>query len=172
MVPPNWEHPRKECKHSPWAGGCSEAKAHGGLCYQPLYNQSFKSAAAEWKDEFASWERGERPEYCGEESKGLEFWEYSGEPPDREYYRPDWKDGEATWLQVYETVSEGTPVSPPFATREELIDYLSAHDDFWSQSRGESPPSRAACEAFVKDEYAPSMTFSNGVIRVGIETAD
>jgi len=26
MVPPGWEHPRRDCPHSPWAGGCSESK--------------------------------------------------------------------------------------------------------------------------------------------------
>lgn len=55
-------------------------------------------------------------------------------PPEREYYR-SWKDEDATWFQVWETVSEGTPVTPPFATKEELIDYLVANGDFWDQKR-------------------------------------
>lgn len=52
----------------------------------------------------------------------------SGGPPQRACYCP-WKPEDATWLQVWETVSEGTPVTPPFATRQELVDYLVQHGD-------------------------------------------
>ena len=99
-----------------------------------MHNRSFQDAADEWKANFNAWERGERPEYCSEEHKSLEAWEYFGDPPDRKYYVP-WKPEEATWYQVWETVSEGTPVTPPFATNEELIDYLVANGDFWDQQR-------------------------------------
>jgi hypothetical protein len=34
------------------------------------------------------------------------------------------QDKEATWFQAWETVTEGTPVTPPFATTDELVDYL------------------------------------------------
>jgi hypothetical protein len=55
--------------------------------------------------------------------RGLADWLNDWGPPDPAYYRP-WKDDEATWYQVWETESEGTPISPPFATREELVEYL------------------------------------------------
>jgi hypothetical protein len=166
MVPPNWEHPRQECRHSPRAGGCAEAKAHGGECYHPLYDESFDEAAKEWKEGFAAWERGERPEYCSEESAKSEYWEYNGGPPDPDYYHPKW-EADPTWFQVYETVSEGTPVSPPFATKQELILYLSKNGDFWEQlraieeKRAVIPWSVEAAENFVNDsEWAPSIVFS------------
>src|SRR4051812_14783374 len=101
MVPPNWDHPK-----------------HDGRL-QPMFDRTFEKEAAEWKSEFAAWERGERPDFCTDDSRLLEFWEWHGAPPDRAYYRP-WKDDEATWFQIWETVSEGTPVTPPFATRAEL----------------------------------------------------
>jgi hypothetical protein len=151
-VPPDWEHPRQECKHSPLAGGCEDAKRHGGRCLQPLHDKSFREAASEWKSEFAAWERGDRPDYCSEESATLEFWEWNGDPPNREYYRPDWPDGTATHYQVYETVSEGTPVTPHFATKAELVDYLVAHGDAWYQARGHGGWSRENAEAFVGRE--------------------
>jgi hypothetical protein len=74
------------------------------------------------------------------------------------------------WWQVYETVSEGTPVTPPFATKEELIEYLVEHGDFWDQRNrhdyrcyvdpGCYPPwSRKAATTFVmEDGWCPSMT--------------
>lgn len=156
-VPPNWEHPRRECRHSPWAGGCDEAKRNGGRCRQPLFDRSFAEAARKWKEDFAAWERGERPSYCSAESRTLEFWEWDGDPPDRAFYRPEWTDEERTWLQVYETVSEGTPVTPPFATTEELIDYLATRGDFWDQGRGDGPWARTHAESFVRRGWAPSL---------------
>jgi hypothetical protein len=163
-VPPDWEHPRQECKHSPWSGGCSEAKKHGGRCLQPLHDESYRSAAQRWKDEFAAWERGERPDYF--EADGypadLQYWEYNQDPPDRKYYRPDWPEGSATHYQAYETVSEGTPVTPHFATQDELIDHLVAYGDDWDHHRGGWD--RAAAEQFVRQAWAPSMIIANGVI--------
>ena len=50
--------------------------------------------------------------------------EYAGErPKEGDGYRPDWGDRELAY-QFYETVSEGTPLSPPFATLGELADFL------------------------------------------------
>ncbi len=153
MVPPNWQHPPLAREHDTYG--------HGG--YQPMFDETFAEAAAEWKAEFAKWEAGERPDYCSDESKGLEFWEYHGAPPIRDYYRT-YDKADATWLQVYETVSEGTPVSPPFATPEELIDYLATHGDFWDQKRGDPAWSRASAEAFVKRGFAPSLIVQNNQV--------
>lgn len=153
-----WEHPRMVCPHSPWQGGCSEAKRNGGKCFRPLHDRSFSEAADEWKREFAAWERGEHPDYCDDANETLEFWEWGGNPPDRDYYRPEWAEADRSWVQVYETVSEGTPVTPAFATDDELIDYLVAHGDFWDQTRGQGGWDREAATRFVKDSgWAPSM---------------
>jgi hypothetical protein len=141
-VPANWDHPK-------------QANHYDGRL-QPMFKETFAEAAAEWKAAFAAWERGEHPDYCSGESRDLEYWEYNGEPPERAYYRP-WQDHEATWFQVWETVSEGTPVTPPFATAAELIDYLATNGDFWDQRRGAGPWNREAAEKFVGMGWAPSM---------------
>lgn len=39
-------------------------------------------------------------------------------------YMPDWTPEEATHYQMYENTSEGTPISPPMATKEELARWL------------------------------------------------
>lgn len=142
MVPPNWEHPKQQA----WSDGR----------LQPMHDETFESAAAKWKAEYAKWEAGERPSYCSDDCRDLEYWEYDGDPPDRAYYRP-WRDEEATWVQLWETVSEGTPVSPPFATKAELVDYLATRGDFWDQKRGSGPWKRDAAEKFVEAGWAPSM---------------
>ena len=153
-VPPNWEHPRRRCEHSPWAGGCDEAKRNGGMCYHPLYNLAFGPEMDAWYGEWKKWEAGDRGDCDDPEMK---FLEWHGGPPDPEYHRPAWDESIATWFQVYETVSEGCPVTPPFATKEELIDYLATHGDFWDQLRGDGPWSRENAERFVEREWAPSM---------------
>lgn len=153
-VPPNWEHPMTE--------------KYGRLRPQPMFDKTFKEAADEWKQGFLEWEKGKRPDYCSEENQDLEFWEYEGGPPDREYYRP-WNNEEATWYQVWETVSEGTPVTPPFATEQELIDYLVENGDFWYQrdikekgySRYRSKPTKEEAECFVRGGWAPSLLIVN-----------
>lgn len=166
-VPPNWNHPKEH------RAGREEFKT--------MYDERYVDAAREWKEGFAKWESGLRPEY---QSNGdgykwvpkeewssndiydsdMDWWEYKGTPGDRDDYRP-WSDEEATWFQVWETVSEGTPVTPPFATKEELVDYLTANGDFWDQARrkeGRSsmpcgPWDRAAAERFVNAGSAPSL---------------
>lgn len=146
-VPPNWDHPKREGAHADRL--------------QPMFNETFASAAAEWKANFAAWERGERPKHFSDESRNLEYWEWENGPPDRAYYRP-WQDDEATWFQVWETVSEGTPVTPPFATKVELVDYLATHGDFWDQKRGDGPWPRGTAEKFVGAGWAPSMMVTGG----------
>ena len=169
-VPPNWQHPMVD-KPNHWRGVMVKA-------YQPLYDRPFGPAMREWIAQWDAWERGERPDYCTEEDRELPFWEWDGKPPDPEYYRPAWKDGEATWFQVYETVSEGTPVSPPFATQQEIVDYLVANGDFWDQQRRAegysympcAPWKRSDAEAFVfGGGSTPSLVVADGKVMTGVE---
>jgi hypothetical protein len=133
----------------------------------------YPTACANWKREFAEWEKnGEIRQNHDGTFEDYEYWEYA-DTPDSETCRPIFTE-EPTWWQVYETVSEGTPVSPPFATAEELIDYLVENGDFWDQRRGAHPPSREAVESFVKDGWAPSMIVDSqrGVVAKGINACE
>lgn len=155
-VPANWEHPRQDCPHTPWAGGCDEAREHGGKCFKPMYDRDYESEIEDWIEQYQLAKRGEHPDQATFAKNNEPFWEWYGEPPNPDYYRPKWTE-EPAWYQVYETVSEGTPVTPPFATKEELVDYLVEYGDFWDQHRGDGGWSRKNAEAFVRDEYAPSL---------------
>ncbi len=146
MVPPDWDHPKKE---------------NGS--YQPLYDEDYETACEEWYADCV--------DKNGKYKSGDE--EYVGDPPDKNYYRDrKWAKEEATHFQVYETVSEGTPVTPHFATKEELIDHLCEHGDFWDQKRRKKgytmmecgPWSRENAESFVKSEWAPSFIVTGGKI--------
>jgi hypothetical protein len=59
--------------------------------------------------------------------------------------------------QVWETVSEGSPVTPVLPTRDALIDYLVEHGDSWDQKRGDGGWKRQNAEAFVSSGFAMSL---------------
>jgi hypothetical protein len=155
-VPANWQHPTYVHELT------------GQTRLQPMFDRNFDEAAAEWKAELAKWEAGERPSYYDAEdhTAGHEYWEWNGEPPVRAYYRP-WSDEAATWFQCWETVSEGTPVSPAFATADELIHYLATKGDFWDQKRGDPAWGLEAATRFVNAGWAPSLIVQNGVVTDG-----
>ncbi len=148
-VPPNWEHP-KYTKDS--AGGHPSNIGKD----RPCFDKDFVTACAKWLSGLAEW----KPE----ENNGYQYWEGWSEPPDRDSYRKPFTE-EPTWFQAYETVSEGTPVTPSFATEAELVDYLVEYGDYWYQKdareggRGfRTKPSREQAMAFVSGGYTPSMT--------------
>lgn len=109
-VPANWQHPTDETGS-----------------YKPLYDQSYKEALAEWQFEHQKWAEGLTKNWVTGEwephNETCSFEDWNGEEPDPEYYRPDWSESEATHYQMYETCSEGTPISPVFATPEEVARY-------------------------------------------------
>lgn len=153
-VPPNWQHPKHEA-YRPYAKGGPIVEE-----YKPLLNETYASA----KDE---WERGLVESGLSEE----EYLDDCGGPPEAEDYVPYTRE-QATWYQVYETVSEGTPVTPPFETKDELVKYLALKGDFWDQTRiaegrQEGPPGWGfeAAQRFVESEWAPSMIMENGVLK-------
>lgn len=140
-VPPNYVHPKYE-------------NPYRGLEDQPMHDKTFADAVAEWKAGYAAWESGQRPDTANEDEQ---YWEWEGMPPeDRAMYRTYSKE-EATWYQVWQTVSEGTPVSPPFATLDELAAYLAEHGDFWDQKRGNGGWGIDAANRFCKAGWAVSF---------------
>jgi len=80
--------------------------------------------------------------------EAYDAWEAS-EPP----AGPGW--------QLWETVSEGSPVSPVLHTREEFVDYLV-----------EQGRSRTAAERFADSGWAPSMVMKGGEIYQNIDSHD
>lgn len=159
-VPPNWEHPRYTSENA-------RRQADIGQ-HMPLYDQTYDDARQKWLDGFALWQQGKHPEqikHPGKSWTACDWWEYDS-PPDREMYRPAFTEP-ATWFQVYQTVSEGSPVTPPFATREELIQHLVDYGEEW----GRGGYSREQAEAFVNAGSAPSMVITGGKTYIGIESA-
>lgn len=146
-VPPDWEHPLAE-----W--GPDKGR------YRPMHDTPIEAAAQEWFAEWETWRRGEhyaqQPDYpiandprpYGRDYAA--FVEYHGKSPDPDYYLPaDWQPERATAYQVYETVTEGTPVSPVFQNTEALI--------AWLLKQGYS---KQSARAFAAGGYAPSFVVS------------
>lgn len=134
-------------------------RRNGREGYLPMYDESFAEAAAKWKEGFAAWERGERPDYCSDQGSEMEFWEYEGDPPDREYYRPEWSDAERTHYQMYETTSEGTPISPVMDSPEALARWLV---DNKASAFADQTASYEAWLRICNGGYAPSAAIVDG----------
>ena len=142
-----------------------------------MFDCDYLKDLEEWIEGHRKWEAGE-DEYRKKYPEYRYYAQWEGDPPDVEYYRPPWSKEEATWYQVYETVSEGTPVTPPFETQQELIDYLVKNGDFWDQKRREEgkfdldcqPWSREQAEKFVLGSgWAPSFVIQGGKVMTGVQ---
>ncbi len=118
---------------------------------------------AERNDESEQWQHGQHwmqlknPELVTEYPTYEDFW---GEPPEPNdpTLRPEYEE-EPTWYQVYETVTEGTPVTPPFATEQELADYLVRHN-YGTQKQ---------IDAFVRNGWTLAFAFIGGKTVVTFE---
>lgn len=79
--------------------------------------------------------------------------------------------------QVWETVSEGSPVTPVLPTAEALVDYLCTVGDDWTRksiAKGDGHrhlPTREQAAAFVKAGWVPSAMYGPGGFRQDIECA-
>lgn len=94
--------------------------------------------------------------------------EHATEEPDPARYMPvfDAPEDELGWC-LYETVSEGTPVTPVFAHAEELVEHLSTVGTEWS-----GPLRREAAEALVSAGWMPSLVAVAGAVYRGDVDAD
>lgn len=77
-----------------------------------------------WNKEAAAWNRGEFPSWATGDCQKMTYSEYNGEKPRAEDYMPQFPDCERTHMMMYETCTEGTPVSPAFFDGEELARWL------------------------------------------------
>ncbi len=87
--------------------------------------------------------------------KDLHEW-FDGEldAPDPKDYMPS-----GDWYQSFQNVSEGTPISPPFETSEELVDWMSNNLDYWGTQW-----TREGAQHLVNGGYVPSAVAFGGKI--------
>ena len=163
-VPANWEHPRYE-----------DGRLKGQ--HRPLMAGSYAKQLAAWQAAKAGWERGLVQYYEDgdfeprpEDSKGRAFEDYADwAEPDPGDYMPDWPDEERTHWQMYENVSEGTPLSPVMDDPDRLAHWLADNEANAGAGR---TASYEAWKATIERGYAFSMMYSpeTGLIS-GVEFA-
>jgi hypothetical protein len=156
-VPADWQHPKKQQ---------FDHRGQWVERYQPMFDRPFREAVQEWFDEWQEWERGERPSYCSEESAKMTYWEWNGGPPDPDYYRPEWPEVSRTHLMMYEDTSEGTPISPAFATPEELARWLVDNN---ASAFGDSTASYEGWLRVAQGGFAPSMVVDAQGMHNGVD---
>jgi len=152
-VPINWSHPKKK-----------------DGSYRPLSQYNFIEIYKDWEDDLKKWyERHGKWQkgfiYSWEKKCFIKFieissydnyTEYAGDPPSPP--NPDDLMPKGKWYQLYENVSEGTPLSPPFHTKEELSSWLCNNKDFWGVKRD-----KEAADFIVNEEWCPSGILVNGI---------
>lgn len=151
MVPAAWEHPKDK---------------YGK--FLPMFNRNYAEEAEAWVRQFHEHElekkillkNGKEPDYNY-------YWEYDY-PPDEDTCVPYTKT-EANWYQVYETVSEGTPVTPPFETQQELIDHLVEFGETFNPYNKGGFDRKSATKFVMQDQWVMSGMSVNGIYYSGIE---
>lgn len=138
-VPKGWEHPK-------------DGRGH----YIPLFDGSYQEEAEKWVAQAAAYHARDSVAYRAaggwfpkDDTPPWEtypwFWQWADNPPNSDHYRPEFTEP-ADHYQIYETVSEGTPVSPVFATKGEMAE--------WLVSEGYSEDAAAG---FCESGWAPSF---------------
>lgn len=141
-VPPDWIHPG-------WP-----------LMPTPLHDRDYVSAKGEWDAESVAWECGSHEELQFDpmlKERFPTYAEYEAPPNQHSYRQRSWQDEEATAYQVYESVTEGTPVSPVLQTRDQLIFWLMNDGAGMAMGGRRQTMSFAAAESFADMGWMPSM---------------
>ncbi len=150
-VPADWQHPTHEVPD--WRTG-TMVERHKALFpgddYQPRVDH--------WDAECAKWKAGWRPDYCtASDDRAMAYEQWAGQRPHRDDYMPAWPAAQRTHLMMYETTSEGTPISPAFATPEELARWLADNN---ASAFGSSTASYEAWLAVAQGGWAPSAVYT------------
>jgi hypothetical protein len=157
-VPADWVHPQE------WV--------HGQYTFKPLFEGDLVALQAEWdagndkwKDGFVSdWHGGWVPKPLT--LKSGTYAEYDGDRPKAKDYMPQWSEAEKTHFMMYETCTEGTPISPSFATLEELARWLTDNE---ASAWGDQGASYEGWLRTAKGGYAPSMVLDSDGLRSGVD---
>ena len=145
-VPANWQHPRNDNgRYIPLFDGCDIA----------VLQKEWDVAAEKW----AQGLRLNAGQWIPIESyiRPMDFEDWDGSRPDESDYMPNWSPEEATHYMMYEDTTEGTPISPAFATPEEVARYCA--DNYISAFGGQT----ASYEAWLKVANGHSAISAVGI---------
>ncbi len=85
---------------------------------RPVFDRFYGDALAEWEAGKRRWDTGEDPD---RRARNYSWEEWVGEKPDPDFYLPGvaWPEGAVIGIRMYETVTEGTPISRAYPDTEE-----------------------------------------------------
>lgn len=167
MVPADWRHPKAYDVN------------RGKVCYVPLFDGAFgggyEAMSAEWDEGWQKWQEGLCENYGGDtkwkpidpERREMRFTDYAGARPSPDDYMPNWPDEQRTHYMMYEDTTEGTPISPAFATPHELARWLA--DNNASAFAGDTATYEQWLRMIEGPGSAMSMVISNGKLQSGVE---
>lgn len=140
-VPSTWQHPMDEQRPNR---------------YKPLHEgERYESSAKEFMEKA--------------NAEGLQAAiDWCGQAPDANDYMPNWPESERTHYMMYEDTSEGTPISPAFATPEELARWLTDHN---ASSFGGMTATYEQWLHVCQGGWAPSIVIADGKMMSGVEAA-
>jgi hypothetical protein len=149
-VPSDWQHPKDDRGH-----------------FIPLFRgDRYAQHVQDWEECANKWAAGWRPTYCVDEARTMSYAEWAGRRPDPANYMPDWPKRERTHWQMYEIVTEGTPISPVCESPEALARWLA--DNQANASTGMTA-SYGQWLAMIRDGAAATFAIGPGRI-IGFHT--
>lgn len=143
-----------------------------GVQHKPLLGHSYPKRLLEWEEGKRQWARGLRFNYAEEkwvllDDVGVDTWEeWEGDRPDPDDYMPDWPEAERTHYQMYETCSEGTPISPVTDSPEKLACWLADHG---ASAFAGMTATYEQWLAMIDEGSSVSMVVSDGRLMSGVE---
>lgn len=159
-VPADWQHPKD------WAPNLRTGQMEER--YKALLpGEDYQRRVDEWDAECAKWKAGWRPDYCTDpDSRAMFYEQYAGQRPHRDDYMPDWPAEQRTHFMMYEDTSEGTPISPAFATPEELARWLT---DTGASAFGDMTADYEHWLRIARGGWAPGLIIADGVMESGVQ---
>jgi hypothetical protein len=154
-VPQDWQHPKDNGGH-----------------YAPLHGGSASLDQAKWDEGAAQWARGFRDDWKGgwkalDGGEGAAtFAEWYGDRPVASDYMPDWPASERTHWQMYESTTEGTPISPVMDSPESLARWLA---DNGASAFGSSTASYESWLATCQSGYSVGLVHNGTDLVSGVE---
>lgn len=161
MVPRGWEHPKDDKGN-----------------FIPLMKGSYAKEGQDWDDGWAAWQRGEVLDFSAKDGESkwkpkgeidmecARYTDWAGPRPSPDDYMPEFAPGTATMLMMYEDTSEGTPISPPAETPEQLARWLT---DTCANAFGGMTATYEQWLSTCKSGWAPSMVLSGRQMMSGVE---
>jgi len=162
IVPADWQHPKN---------------ARGN--YMPLLEGPWSKHVAEWDLAAAKWAEGFEEDFSDWKPDAPVKWklrdadtlkyalysDYAGSRPRKKDYMPEFAPGTANHLMMYEDCTEGTPISPSFATPEELAHWLADNN---ASACGREGATYEQWLRVCQGGYAPSMVLDANGLRSGV----